>query len=160
MDQKRTLIKKIAPFTALGFCILDSFLLDPFLLFIIGLMLTWVEVRMFLKRGTSYLMPLSFLTLFLFWSISISLFFNLSWVHWIARLCHAQNGRDWMLNSGVFHFNIESPSELTLVISGFLFALYPLWLWLGIQCGYILFGRKATHRGVISLFSLRPNPKP
>ena len=155
MDQKRTPLKTCAPFLIIGTCIIDSFLLDPFLLFLCGLIIVWLNVRIFMKKGGSYIFHLSALTLALFWIISLSLYFNLPWVVWMAKLCRAQNGRDWMINSGVFHFNVVSPPEITLVISGFLFATYPLWLWLGIQAGYILFGRKPSHKGLMSLFYFR-----
>ena len=158
MDQKRSSLKKGVPLVTLALCCIDSFLLDPFLLFLIGLIIVWINVRVLMKTGRSYLCHLFLLTLALFWSISISLYLNLPWTDWMAKLCGAENGRDWMLNSGVFNFEFKSPSEITLLISGFLFATYPLWLFIGVQVGYMLFGRKPTHKGFISLLSLRkPN---
>lgn len=157
MDKKRVGLRKYFPICMIGTCVIDSFFLDPFLLFSIGLTLVRINLTIMRKNGKSCLSYLAVLTLGLFWFVSISLYLNANWTDWIARICGAQNGRDWMINSGIFHFNFESPSELTHLISGFLFATYPLWLWLGIQVGYVLFGRKSTHRGVISLFSFERN---
>ncbi len=155
MAKERNVIKKICAGSVFGICVIDSFLLDPFLLMAVGIFIVWLNVRHLMKSGKSYIWALSLLTLILFWSISISLYFNLPWVHWIAELCHAQNGRDWMINSGVFHFDIENLPDFAHVLSGFLFATYPLWLWLGIQLGHILFGRKSRHKGLLKLLSLK-----
>lgn len=62
---------------------------------------------------------------------SVSLYANARWAHWLARLCRAETGRDWMLNSGVFHFDHEKAGLPTHVVAGALFATYPLWIRLG-----------------------------
>jgi membrane-associated phospholipid phosphatase len=74
-------------------------------------------------------------TIATFWAVSISLYLNRSWTHPIARACRADNGRDWMLNSGVLKLDHRRAGPLTHAISAALFATYPLWLWLGWRDG-------------------------
>ena len=84
----------------------DSFLIDPFLLLGLGVLYTGLlrldrsgrdqrPVRIILGAGT----------VVVFWIVSVSLYLDLGWIRWMWELCGAQSGRDWMLNSGVFHFN-------------------------------------------------------
>jgi len=79
--------------------------------------------------------PLTVGTVAVFLVTSISLYLNLGWTRWIWRLCRAEDGRDWMLNSGVFRFDHRRPGRATHVVSAALFASYPLWLWLGWRDG-------------------------
>jgi len=62
---------------------------------------------------------------------SVSLYANARWTRWLARLCGARSGRDWMLNSGVFHFDDEKAGVPTHVVSAAIFCTYPLWIRLG-----------------------------
>lgn len=62
---------------------------------------------------------------------SISLYANARWIHWLARLCGARSGRDWMLNSGVFSFDDERAGLPTHLLSAGIFLTYPLWIRLG-----------------------------
>jgi hypothetical protein len=70
-----------------------------------------------------------------FWAVSISLYANTRWTRSIWKRCRAQDGRDWMLNSGVFRFDHAKPSATTHAVSAALFASYPVWLWLGWRDG-------------------------
>jgi hypothetical protein len=70
-----------------------------------------------------------------FWGVSIPLYLNQRWTRPVWRLCRAQSGRDWMLNSGVLALDHKRPSTRTHVISAAIFATYPLWLWLGYRHG-------------------------
>ena len=74
-------------------------------------------------------------TIATFWAVSISLYLNRKWTHPIARLCRAENGRDWMLNSGVLRLDHRRAGPRTHAVSAALFATYPLWLWLGWRDG-------------------------
>jgi hypothetical protein len=74
-------------------------------------------------------------TIAAFWAVSVSLYLNKSWTHPIARACRAENGRDWMLNSGVLRLDHHRAGRATHAISAALFASYPLWLWLGWRDG-------------------------
>jgi len=53
----------------------------------------------------------------------------------VWRLCRADSGRDWMLNSGVLKLDHKHPSTRTHAVSAAIFATYPLWLWLGYRHG-------------------------
>lgn len=66
-----------------------------------------------------------------FYVTSISLYFNLEWTRWIWEMCKAESGRDWMINSGVFHFDHDNVSPRGHAISAAIFAAYPLWLRMG-----------------------------
>ena len=74
-------------------------------------------------------------TIATFWAVSVSLYLNRRWTHPIARLCRAEDGRDWMLNSGVLRLDHHSAGRTTHAVSAALFASYPLWLWLGWRDG-------------------------
>ncbi len=107
-----------------------SFLIDPPWLYATG-------------RAYGRLMPeetpaasaVSKTTLGVFLATSISLYFNLSWTRRIWEACRAADGRDWMLNSGVFKLDHRRVSRRTHLVSALIFTTYPLWLWLGERAG-------------------------
>ena len=66
-----------------------------------------------------------------FLATSISLYLNRPWTRPIWKACKAQDGRDWMLNSGVFRFDHRRAGARTHAVAALLFATYPLWLRLG-----------------------------
>ena len=66
-----------------------------------------------------------------FLGTSISLYLNRPWTRRIWELCGAEDGRDWMLNSGLFRIDHRRSSAPVHVIAALLFASYPLWLRLG-----------------------------
>ena len=74
-------------------------------------------------------------TMGVFWGVSIPLYLNQRWTRPIWRLCRADSGRDWMLNSGVLSLDHRRPSRRTHAVSAAIFASYPLWLWLGYRQG-------------------------
>jgi hypothetical protein len=74
-------------------------------------------------------------TLGVFIVTSVSLYLDARWTKPIWRLCRARSGRDWMLNSGVFRLDPDRAGTPTHLVSGALFATYPLWLWLGLRHG-------------------------
>ena len=79
--------------------------------------------------------PLTAATVGLFLVTSVSLYFNAPWTRWIWRMCRAQDGRDWMLNSGVLRLDHRNAGAATHAVSAAPFASYPLWLWLGWRRG-------------------------
>jgi hypothetical protein len=74
-------------------------------------------------------------TLAAFWGVSVSLYLNSRWTRPIWKACGAEDGRDWMLNSGVLRFDHRRAGAGTHAASAALFASYPLWLWLGWRHG-------------------------
>ena len=106
-----------------------SFLIDPPLLLGAGAAIERVaddeETARILEK----------LTIVGFLATSISLYMNANWTHWMARMCGAESGRDWMLNSGVFKLEHEKVSQKTHLASAAIFATYPLWLRLGRKLG-------------------------
>lgn len=71
----------------------------------------------------------------LFLATSVSLYLNRAWTRGIWEACGASDGRDWMLNSGVFHFDARRAGPRTHALAAAIFATYPLWLWLGYRRG-------------------------
>jgi hypothetical protein len=66
---------------------------------------------------------------------SVSLYLDRPWTRRIWEACRAQDGRDWMLNSGVFRIDHRRAGPRTHTVAALLFATYPLWLWLGERRG-------------------------
>jgi len=106
-----------------------SFLVDPPLLVASGAAIEVVAPDERTARR------LEAVVLAVFMVTSVSLYANARWVHWLARLCRAKTGRDWMLNSGVFHFDHEKVGLPTHIVSAALFVTYPLWIRLGRRAG-------------------------
>src|SRR4051812_17222556 len=106
-----------------------SFLIDPPWLYANGVALQRVA------PDTDTADKLGAATVAIFLVVSISLYLNLPWTRPIWRACKADDGRDWMLNSGVFRFDHRNAGRTTHLASALLFATYPLWLWLGLRNG-------------------------
>jgi hypothetical protein len=104
-----------------------SFLIDPPWLYANG--------RAYAKLAPEHGTALGAATIAAFWAVSISLYGNQRWTRPIWRLCRAEDGRDWMLNSGVFRFDHRNSGPVTHATAAALFASYPLWLWLGWRDG-------------------------
>jgi hypothetical protein len=62
---------------------------------------------------------------------SISLYLNRPWTRPIWERCHAEDGRDWMLNSGLFRIDHRRAGWRVHALSALLFSTYPWWLRLG-----------------------------
>jgi len=107
-----------------------SFLIDPPWLYATG-------------RAYGKLMPnedakakaLQGATIGAFLATSISLYLQARWTKPIWKLCRAESGRDWMLNSGVFKVDWRKAGAGTHLLSAAFFLTYPLWLWLGLKRG-------------------------
>jgi hypothetical protein len=137
--------------------VIDSFLIDPILLVVAGIIVAYIAAQLaknfFSRRKIVFAFELA--TLAVFWGVSVPLYLNFPAFGWIWKLVGASSGTDWMLNSGVFNFEFINPSAATNLIAGFLFALYPLWLILGVKFGTILFGAEKGQKGLIGLFRLK-----
>jgi hypothetical protein len=104
-----------------------SFLIDPPWLYANG--------RAYARLAPDHGAALGVATIAAFWAVSVSLYANRRWTRPIWRVCRAEDGRDWMLNSGVFGFEYRRPGPVTHATAAALFASYPLWLWLGWRDG-------------------------
>lgn len=117
----------------------DSFLIDPPWLASLGFVYGKVTDK--IKDAEKKAKVRKFLdisTIGVFYVTSISLYFNREWTRWIWEMCKAESGRDWMINSGVFHFDHENVSPKGHAICAALFATYPL----ALKLGYKLAERK------------------
>jgi hypothetical protein len=107
-----------------------SFLIDPPWLYATGRVYGRVmPVRTPAARAVSHATAGAFL------ATSISLYLNRPWTRPIWELCRAEDGRDWMLNSGVLRIGQRRVGWRVHATSALLFATYPLWLWLGERAG-------------------------
>jgi hypothetical protein len=103
-----------------------SFLIDPPWLYASG-----VAYGRLMPERTPAARAVQTATAGVFLATSISLYLDRPWTRPIWRACRAESGRDWMLNSGVFHLDHRRASARTHVVSALLFVTYPLWLMLG-----------------------------
>ena len=108
-----------------------SFLIDPPWLYATGRAYARAAPRSTQRRAAA----LGLATIAGFWATSVSLYLNRRWTAWIWRMCGARDGRDWMLNSGLFRFDARRAGPVTHVISALLFAKYPVCLWIGWRHG-------------------------
>lgn len=141
---------QMAIFLILGVWILDlifgSFLLDPFLLIISGIVIFYVCSRFLNKRFISLLY---LLTILIFYAGSLSLYFNLPYANFLYRIAEffplmgsSPSGFNFMINSGIFHIPYTKPEDAPFylhLVAGFIFATYPVWLYLGIKSGEKIF---------------------
>jgi len=74
-------------------------------------------------------------TMAAFWAVSVSLYLNRRWTKPIWEACRADDGRDWMLNSGVFRFDHRRARWPTHLLGLAIFATYPSCLRLGRRLG-------------------------
>jgi hypothetical protein len=104
-----------------------SFLIDPPWLYANG--------RLAARLPERAQTPVVAATVATFVVTSVSLYLNRPWTRWMWRLCRAEDGRDWMLNSGVLRLDPRAAGPRTHAVSAALFASYPLWMWLGLRHG-------------------------
>ena len=129
-----------------------SFLLDPFLLILCGTVVVWLRNRRLYRISQQATKILGIVTVLLFWVVAGSLYLNMGWFDWMWQWTgRAANGRDFMINSCIFQFEYLSTAGLIDFIALFLFLLYPLWLYLGILLGYLLFGQHERQTGMVGL---------
>jgi hypothetical protein len=113
----------------------DSFLLDPPMLVGSGWLAAKITRRLSPDRRRAARWFLGFTTVAGFLVTSTSLYLNREWTRWIWEMCRAESGRDWMLNSGVFHFEHRNPSPATHAVSAAILATYPAWFAAGLRAG-------------------------
>lgn len=129
-----------------------SFLIDPVLLVVCGALIVWLRNRWLYRVTRHATKVLGGITIILFWVIAGSLYLNLGWFDWLWLWTgRAVNGRDFMINSGVFQFEYVNTVGLIDTVALALFAIYPLWLYCGVFLGYLLFGRHEKQTGLVGL---------
>jgi len=130
-----------------------SFLLDPLLLLGCGALIVLLRNRLLYRVTRRATKVLGALTLVLFWVVAGSLYLNLGWFDWVwTSLFRGTSGRDFMINSGIFHFESVNTAGCIDAIAVLLFAIYPLWLYCGVFVGKLLFGRHERQTGIVGLF--------
>ncbi len=89
----------------------------------------------------------------------------------ISRLTGTTSGNDFMWNWPFNLFGLQVVGQnqiptyadfygwLNILAMFFFIVVYPLMLWLGIQAGYLLFGRSEKQKGVVCLFFKRSTSK-
>lgn len=102
-----------------------SFLADPPLLFATGAAVETVVPDEKAKKAIGVVVVAGFV------GFSVGLYLEKPWAAWLWQMVGARSGRDWMINSRVTDFEYESPSIGTHLVSGAIFATYPIWFGLG-----------------------------
>lgn len=102
-----------------------SFLADPPLLFTTGAAVEAVVPDAKAKKVLGAVVVVGFV------GFSVGLYLEKPWTAWLWKMVGARSGRDWMINSGVTHFEYDDPSIGTHLLSGAIFATYPAWFHLG-----------------------------
>lgn len=115
-----------------------SFLLDPGLLVASGVAIETVVPED--RRGVAELA-----TIGTFMTVSSALYAKTPGLGIFWKPFGSTNGRDFMLNSGVFRFEHENPGWVTHATAATIFATYPIWLKLGRRIGRSLRGGRADH---------------
>lgn len=138
-----------------------SFPVDKVLLPIIGKFKVYLENRFLFKYFNNkrrVRINLNVLIVSVFWSLALGLYFDLFRFGFLSSL----SGNDFMWNwplyplSG-FRVIADIPTYAdfwgfwNLLAMFFFFVVYPIVFWLGIQIGYILFGRSEKQQGGIDL---------
>jgi len=126
---------------------LGSFLLDPGLLILIGLLIVYIARRLLGQQVKEqiFIPLLAAVTLVIFYWGSLSLYFNQPYVDFLHRFAalfpligESPSGFNFMLGSGIMKWPYITPQEAPFYVhlaGGFIFATYPLWLYLGIRLG-------------------------
>ena len=129
-----------------------SFLLDPFLLVLCGAVIVLLRNRVLYRLTRHANKVLGVLVVLLFWVVAGSMYLNLGWFDWLWLWTgRAVNGRDFMINSGIFQFEFVNTAGLIDVVAVGLFVLYPVWLYVGVFIGYLLFGQHEKQTGMVGL---------
>lgn len=132
-----------------------AFWMDPFLLVGIGALIAWLgkityEGNPFVVHGAQLL------TIAISYLFAIGFFLNLSVLAPVWRLLGAETGTEFMINGFVFGLVPAGTTWTEIGTAGMfvailLFALYPVWLKLGIVIGRILVGRNQRQGGLLGL---------
>lgn len=108
-----------------------SFLIDPVLLYAGGR--AYARAVAPERRSAARDATAGAATMALFWGVSVGLYLERPSTRWLWRLCRAESGRDWMLNSGVLAIDHRRAGPRTHAVAVALFLTYPLWLWMGMR---------------------------
>ncbi len=112
-----------------------AFWMDPALLIVAGLVVSWVSRKWF-NKSKKFTLAASGFVLFVFFFVSIGLFVNLSVLQGAWQSLGAESGTEYMINGIILPLVSSGTSWTTLsssvmFLSIFLFVLYPFWYWLG-----------------------------
>jgi len=102
-----------------------SFLADPLLLLAAGATIERVAPDERAARRAELVAASTVL------AFSVPVYLEMRWTRPIWRAFHARSGRDFMLNSGLFHFEYVDPPPRTHLAAAAIFATYPMWVHLG-----------------------------
>ena len=111
-----------------------SFLIDYPLLVVIGIVAVWLNNRFFSKFGKYSLHVIFVIIIAIFWGVSISMYLNL------FPVPPYESGTEFMLNSWVFQGLNNTENTATVdMLATFVFAAYPVWLFVGVLLGLKIF---------------------
>lgn len=105
-----------------------SFLLDPGLLVASGVAIE----RLVPEKHRSTVEATTIAT---FIGVTGALYANAPCLGVFWKPFRSRGGRDFVLNSGVFHFDSDAPGPGSHLVAGAILSTYPLWLRLGRRLG-------------------------
>ena len=119
-----------------------SFLLDPILLIVIGVVVSFLPEIGLHRILRKPVLVLSVVTVALFWSVGGLLYLDYLNFPWLGK---AGSGRHFMWNSGAELIGLKPPIDVSFtyvnpfctlnIVAVLLFAAYPLFLYLGVYAG-------------------------
>lgn len=139
-----------------------SFVVDVFLLPIIGIFqVLWMNYLCKRYDERSVKIKITALVVAIFWPIALCLYCDIFSFWFLADM----SGNDFMWNWPLLQifgqrliplrfiptYSWNNPDFLNVVAMIFFLAVYPVMYYLGIQLGYILFGRSLKQKGGIDL---------
>jgi hypothetical protein len=132
-----------------------AFWMDPLLLLTIGAAIAWFS-KVTADGSNLVVYGAEILTLALTYLVSVGLFLNLSVFAPIWRLLGAETGTAFIINGlalglvapGTVWTALGAPVMFVAIV---LFALYPVWLRLGVILGRVLLGRNRRQEGLVGL---------
>jgi len=130
-----------------------SFILDPIFLIVIGVAIVFLAERFLHEILRNPILVLSVVTVALFWSISGLLYLDYLDFPWLGK---AGSGRHFMWNSGVELIGLKPPIDVSAtyanplctlnIVAILLFAIYPLFLYLGVYIGGKIFSKPCVRK--------------
>ena len=146
-----------APSKSRAGVLLPTFIVDPPTMLVAGIAFVFLTVRFIMPRtgratGRKVLFGLCAAFQLFFWVLGPMMYFD------VPFFAEQGLGNDFMWNGYLLGFKLVDTTVPTyhscgwnaLAVLGWL--VQPLFLWLGVQAGYILFGRNENQSGLIGLW--------
>jgi hypothetical protein len=131
-----------------------SLLLSPLFLVLVGVLIARVsKSRRVWRRHSLFAFRAAAVVLVVYTLLMLGLFVDHAALAWLSHILPGETGTDWVVNSGILHWDatwpIASTGAMLWTLIGFM--LFPLWMYIGVLAGYWFFGRNPRQRGIVGL---------